>query len=178
MSDPTNVTPIRPFAQPDGWSTESSDYSPDRFYVVSAENSGQRVSRNIWLPATTDAQIVRLIQEGKIRDYRSRDDIIRDALVHRLFYVNQLLKDGVLGSAMTGQMRQAKIDAVMRNNEQDERYVESSITGLQKASGNPSQLRVLIETLEGDIGDPSLSNADRVRLEAEVDHYRGTLRDE
>lgn len=175
MSDPTNVSPIRPFPQPDGWSTESSDYSPDRFYVVSAENSGQRVSRNIWLPATTDAQIVRLIQEGKIRDYRSRDDIIRDALVHRLFYVNQMLQDGMLGSAVTGQMRQSKVDAVMRNQQQDEHYVTSSIEGLQKASGNPGQLRVLLEVLEGEMGDPTLSNADRARLGAEVGNYRGML---
>lgn len=174
MSDMENVAPIRPYGQRESWSTESSEYDVSRFYVTS-NDSQTRVSRKLWLPASTDAQMVRLIQEGRIAEYRNHSDIVRDALIHRLHFINQLLKDGVLGTAITGQMRQAKLDAVLRNNEQGARYVESAIEGLQKASGNPSALRDLVETLESDLGDPTLSEADRGRLRSELAHYKGTI---
>jgi len=74
----------------DPWATERAGYSPERFYTSSGGRDHGTVQ--IALPVNLLTEIDRLVQSGQVPEYQTRQDVIRDALVHRLRFVAEELK--------------------------------------------------------------------------------------
>ena len=79
----------------DPFGVESKDYSPHKFYTKSGDGL---LPKNVQVPIPSGiyAQVQQLINGDKLPGYRSVQDMVRDAIYHRLRFVNQELDDGTL----------------------------------------------------------------------------------
>lgn len=62
-------------------------YSEDRFYTSSSDVRGHSKMLRVWIPQGIDAQVYGAINE--IPQYRTVQDFMRDAIVHRLEYLQK-----------------------------------------------------------------------------------------
>lgn len=62
-------------------------YSEDRFYCNSSDQRGHSKMLRVWIPQGIDAQVYGAINE--IPQYRTTQDFIRDAMLHRLEYLQK-----------------------------------------------------------------------------------------
>lgn len=74
---------------------EQRGYSEDRFYTNSSDVRGHSKMLRIWIPQGIDAQVYGAVNE--VPQYRTVQDLVRDAILHRLEYLQrryQLTDDG------------------------------------------------------------------------------------
>jgi hypothetical protein len=127
------------------WQTDSG-YSPHAFYITSTDEGG-RCTIRVNVPSHIAAEMAALIQSGKLPDYRTKEDIVRDALVHRLEFIQQLIGDARLERALVAERRQADIDRRQRGMDRADRYVSSLEAQLRAAhaNGDMATVREIIE---------------------------------
>jgi hypothetical protein len=113
------------------WGTEQGDYSPARFYVTSGEGGGQMRVR---FGESIQGEIAALVQSGKLPDYRTAQDFVRDAVFHRLMFLRGLVDSGTLDKNLTAYAAQAKLDTLKRRGVDEKRYVETAREGLEEAA--------------------------------------------
>lgn len=65
-------------------------YSEDRFYTKSSDERGHSKMLRLWIPQGIDAQVYGATNE--IPQYRTVQDFMRDAIVHRLEYLQKRYK--------------------------------------------------------------------------------------
>lgn len=65
-------------------------YSEDRFYTKSSDQRGHSQMLRVWLPQGIDAQVYAAVND--IPQYRTVQDFVRDAIVHRLEYLQKRYK--------------------------------------------------------------------------------------
>jgi hypothetical protein len=83
----------------DTWQTESEGYSPDKFYTRATDGKGHSEVVHLKLPPEITSVMAQIVQSRAIPDYRTAQDIIRDAIVHRLQYLRESgMVDGVTGT--------------------------------------------------------------------------------
>ena len=70
-----------------GWGTESSGYDPEDFYTGASDGRGHSANMQCPIPVTVAAELEQMIAAKEFPAYRTRQDFIRDAIVHR---INQL----------------------------------------------------------------------------------------
>lgn len=93
--DQTNVRYIQPRGSSSGAGGSSSrdlglddgSYSPDDFYVASTNQHDHSETTQLKLPKHVKALANQFVNNEEIPAYRSVNDVIRDALVHRLQYL-------------------------------------------------------------------------------------------
>jgi uncharacterized protein YwgA len=66
---------------------ESGGYSEERFYTKSTDEKGHGEKLQVRVPQGVDSQVYAMVRE--IPQYRHINDIIRDALIHRLEYLQK-----------------------------------------------------------------------------------------
>src|SRR5207302_1685783 len=99
-------------------------------------------------------------------------DIVRDALYHRLHWLNEKLNSPQVERTLGLYRMQAEMDAMMRRQSAEDEYVTAAKENLARASANPVELRALVEMLRGHVrtsGD--LSVVARRALESEIANY-------
>lgn len=134
-----SVSPIRP-AQ---WGTADSGYDPDEFYCSTRSPDGQSFSMSVTIPAAMASQIGRIVQSGEF-PYKTREDMIRDALHHRLHHLDQM---GDLGIETRRRIalwrRQEELDRHEAEIEATERLIKETAQMVERARGKGD--RVLLE---------------------------------
>lgn len=82
----------------DTWQTEpADDYSPDRFYTRATDKKGHSETVHLKIPPELASAIAHIVQSRAIPEYRTSQDMIRDAIFHRLRYLRE---SGLLDSRM------------------------------------------------------------------------------
>lgn len=66
-----------------------SDYSPDKFYTHATDKKGHCVSIRTAVPPNLSSEIDTLIASRKYPDYKTPQDFVRDAVFHRLQWLNE-----------------------------------------------------------------------------------------
>lgn len=66
---------------------DGSDYREDRFYVRSVDDRGHGVKMNIRIPQGIDTMMHKAVAD--LPNYHTMHDLIRDAVMHRLHYIQQ-----------------------------------------------------------------------------------------
>lgn len=69
------------------WILNDPNYSEDKFYVESMDGHGHSAVSRVRIPIWADAAITEIIQKGIVPEYRTKGDFIRDAVVHRLYWI-------------------------------------------------------------------------------------------
>lgn len=153
----------------DGWLTDGG-YSPNQFYTASSDKTGDRITYRVNVPGDVGAELIRLVQSGKVPYYRTVQDVWRDALYHRLRWVADLVGDPELQEAVAIMRRQALIDRRLRQLEQQKHYVDSLELLLRTLRSTGDQAQML-EVLEEQ--DPAaLPEAFRERAVEVIRNYR------
>lgn len=97
----------------DPWKTEDSGYDEDQFYMRSTDGHGHFRHLRVNAPPQLAGQIHELVQADNL-PYRTTQDFIRDAITHRMHYIQELMKSGQLERVLTAEIRKAKMEHVNR----------------------------------------------------------------
>lgn len=106
-------------------------YSLDAFYTTSVNNHDHSDPMSVKVPATLNAIMGALIQSGRLPDYKTRQDLVRDAVTHRLQYLSTVVEvDGIeewvrqehaLKQAENKRQRRVGRDKIVENNREEVR---------------------------------------------------------
>lgn len=77
---------------PASW-TPADTYSPDAFYTEASDKKGRGTPLQARVPPNIAHSIAALVQSGKLPQYETSSDFIRDALVHHLHRRLELADD-------------------------------------------------------------------------------------
>lgn len=65
-------------------SADVADYSPEKFYTHATDAKGHLSQMRVAFPPQIANEISKYVASGKYPDYRTAQDVIRDAVFHRL----------------------------------------------------------------------------------------------
>lgn len=83
------------------WETVDDNlYDPLAFYTASQDRHGHSFHLRVNIPKPLAGEMGSLVQSGEIPQYRTLEDIARDAIVHRVKKIAQMLEDGDLERAV------------------------------------------------------------------------------
>lgn len=109
-----------------GWATENSGYNRDEFITRSTDGHGHQRHQRVNFPPSVIGQASAIIQGGKIPQYSTVQDLVRDAVVHRLHYLNETyLKDPKLARELTAAVRKSRMEAITREQQELHGLVEA-----------------------------------------------------
>lgn len=116
--------------------TLPNDYRLDRYYtrtnLTQADGSAHNIQAK--LPAGIHGEIEALVQSRRIPQYRTAQDVVRDAVVHRLKWVAEQIKAGTLEAAVDTEAMTARIEHVRHQRHQLDRVVRDVEEELKAAS--------------------------------------------
>jgi hypothetical protein len=112
---------------------DDSEYSPDNVYNRSTDGHGHNVNLQTRVAPDIAGEINALVASQVIPEYRTSADVVRDALVHRLYHIAQRTKNGDLERRITIEMRLARLDAWRAEMANMERLLGEQTEALQKA---------------------------------------------
>lgn len=73
----------------DDWGTEIGGYDVSRFYTRATDGQGHKESIHVKIPPYIARLMAELVESGAVPAYRTSGDIVRDALVHRLHWLDE-----------------------------------------------------------------------------------------
>lgn len=122
------------------WEVESSTdwwYDETRMYTGSQDDHGHSAQVRVNFPKNLAAQLQRVIADGRIPEYKSLNDFVRDAIVHRVHKVGKWLDNGdLLQEVHVGlllaeqqQIKQQKVDAQLYLNALRENLTDAKTRG-------------------------------------------------
>lgn len=160
-----------------GWGTENPEYDEREFYVGSTDGKGHNTNVQVPIPPNIMGALSSMVATREIPAYRSVQDFVRDAIVHRLHQlaILDLSDDPELQRARAQEITSSRIAAEVRALELDREQLAQAEEGMRVAAseGDAARLRVLL--------GQAAEQADRMnepwdrRLVEIVQRYRKTL---
>lgn len=159
----------------DPFATDKKGYSLDKFYTKSTDGKGISETKYVKLPPSLIGEIGELIAQRKIPDYRTDADFIRDAIVHRLRYVAEMVADGKLQGVVNRQVMLNENMRVMQDMEECQMIVTTHRDSFEKAVQvkDAIMLEVALDAAEGNLD--VLREAYQVELRGLIKDYRREL---
>lgn len=69
-------------------------YDPNKYYTEASDKNGRGDPVNTRIPPQIAGSIAALVQSGRIPEYRTQSDFVRDAVVHRLHTIGERIASG------------------------------------------------------------------------------------
>lgn len=123
----------------DPWELGTANYSPSKIYTRSVDKKGHGEVLHVKLPPDLMARAAEIVAAKAFPDYRTPHDIVRDALVHRLKYMADVLRDDELQRRVTIEMRNCEIEGMLRELEQLQTHVKLGLTLLKQAKDSEDE---------------------------------------
>lgn len=127
-------------------------YDPDRFYMASADSKGhQHQIKTINVPQGM-AAILAEVREY-FPEYRNAQDMVRDALMHRLMYLKQKIDDGEVTEMMVNESLRSKMEYNRVMMQQTKATYEESVGACAQAleSKDYGRLDKILQTINDHI---------------------------
>lgn len=143
----SNVVPIKA-----GWEADDP-YDPHRFYVRATDSAGHSAYPRFRCPPHIYDRISALVASKAIPAYTTPHDVIRDAIVHRLHWLEEHLPDIQLrddiSNAVAYETQRQQAEAYLRVLEEHESYLTACRKAAEHAIriGDDEGLKALIETM-------------------------------
>lgn len=134
------------------WATDAAanGYSREKFYTVSTNKKGFTSSIRVNVPPDVLSSIGALVASKDIPDYRTLQDFLRDALVHRLHDVNDMIAGDFLHNATKMFLRMAEAERAAEHRAAINRLIEMRRM-LVKEEKSPRRMREALTQLQEDI---------------------------
>lgn len=142
------------------------DYTPGRFYTRSTNQFDHSHTVTVGFPREVMALVSKIVHSGVVPEYRSNQDFIRDAVVHRLHQVAAFLEDPAADYTLTIERVQCILDQRAADIAALDRMAQSieDLADRATADQNWANLREVIrqaETLADQIAGPWGARIDR-----------------
>jgi hypothetical protein len=163
----TNLTP----GPADVWALDSNAYSPDKFYVKSTDGRGNSELLNVKVSPFVYGILAELVESPLFPDYRTKADVIRDMLVHRLHYVREMVKDEARMAGLKQRtwmlQQEAQVERLKNEMLQEQSYTEALIEAMQLGiqGGNVTMTAQSIEAAQAALDALPFHLADKLRKE-------------
>lgn len=134
----------------DPWLVEGHSYDQRRFYTRSVDERGHKEVFHVPFPPQIYGRIAELVSSKEIKEYRSPQDLIRDAVVHRLHVIGEMTRNGDLIRAVAVEQMLSDQYQMMMEMEELEKSISNTEALLGKAAqlGDMGMLEVMIERAE------------------------------
>lgn len=155
----------------DSWVLESNEYSADKFYTKSTDGRGNSELIQVKVSPFVFGLMAEIIESPDFPDYRTKADLVRDALVHRLHHLRAMAQDEARMASLkrkTGMlMQEAQAERLKAEMEQEARFVDAlvDIMGHGATSGNLTALGEAIDQAERALEGLPFHLADKLRRE-------------
>lgn len=104
---------------------DDGSYSPDAFYVASTNSHDHSETAQVKMPKHLKRLISQFIQDASIPAYKSANDVIRDALVHRLRYLaTEYQQSGAMERWVTQETARQRLETIRAELESQRQLVE------------------------------------------------------
>lgn len=149
----------------------SNGYSRDSFYVTATDDKGHSSKVRISVPPSLKGQLSALIASKVLPMYRTEEDFHRDAIVHRLHDVTEMMNGGTFelapDMAAIGRAMEALSTLEMYNQRiADDQAMAEKIESLLRYVNTPEAIATF-NNAASFIGDPRL----RSRVQDEIARY-------
>lgn len=141
-----------------------AEYAPNHFFTSSSDRQGHNADARVKFSPELAARCSAIVQSKLIPDYRTTADIFRDALFHRLAYIeDQFLPDEATRNALALHAHICRVENLTRSRATANELVESVVLASRDCT---SQQAVVLS-----------AEIDEILLEVELtDRQRDDLR--
>lgn len=109
-----------------GWQTEEDGYSPYKYYSRSVDTNGHSAEVRCKIPPELHSALARLVTKGAIPELDSVADFMRDALMHRVkFLEKHVIKDAKFSEAVNRRLKLTDIEVMAAQREQFREQLEN-----------------------------------------------------
>lgn len=117
------------------WETVSDDdwYNPKTFYTHSSDKQGHSHAIKLLIPKNLAGQVARIVSTGIIPEYRSNQDLFRDAILHRCHQVGKWLDDEELLREVTLLILQSEETMIAQQKADAEELIAITRDNLEEA---------------------------------------------
>lgn len=160
----------------DDFATNHSSYSRDHYYIAATDNKGHRSKSYMSVPPQVKGEIASLIASRSIPVYRTETDFWRDAGVHRLHELAEMLSESA--PVFSGRLEiLARRLATESELEYERRLIEADETLLEDAMflmAHPPSFTTMavLHRAVSDIGDVEI----KMKLSRELEVYESRYR--
>jgi hypothetical protein len=153
----------------DSWALDNNDYSADKFYTKSTDGRGNSELLNVKVSPFVYGILAELVEASDFPDYRTKADVIRDSLVHRLHHLRAMVKDEkrMEGLRHRTEMlaREAYVERLKNEMVQEQRYADALVEAMELGvnSGNVGMTGDAIEAAERALDQLPFQLADKLR---------------
>lgn len=165
---------------PDDWGTEGPEYSPDKFYCRSSDTHGHYRHVRVNVPPTMAGMLESMVESGGIPEYRTSQDVIRDAIVHRLEYLNKVyMKSEKYERVLAVERRRALVEQLTLQMQEFGHLVESIRRSISEAAlaGDWYALQMALDNAEIEAEGPTMRDPYKGQILAIVDEARSKYSD-
>jgi len=104
------------------WGTDAGGYSLDEFYTRATNQHDHSRSIRVHLPPDLSGRIAKVVEDVPL--YRNTSDLIRDAIVHRLHYLDESGYDlKLIRDAQAMEMVMSRMEAQVERNKIQEQMI-------------------------------------------------------
>jgi Arc/MetJ-type ribon-helix-helix transcriptional regulator len=131
------------------WGTDAGGYSLDEFYIRATNSHDHSRSIRVHLPPEVTGRIAAAVEAVPM--YRNAADVVRDAIVHRLHYLDEVGYElAVVRNAQALEQVMARMEAQQELNKLQEQMVQNLKESVEQARslGQLEYLSQLIAEIE------------------------------
>jgi hypothetical protein len=127
------------------WQLEDPGYSVDKFYTQATDARGHSSDLHVRIPPDW-ARRLDVVFESRAFPYKTRSDIVRDALFHRLHHLSERLSPGQQDDFAVLESLQAEAQAYLDDLERTDKVIASLEAAVRRLSQvDPEEARRLIQ---------------------------------
>jgi len=171
---------LHPLPDPDPWTPEDG-YSPDQFVTPACDDKGHTAQKRVAFRPDVFPVLAQIVASGNF-DYRSPEDIVRDAVYHRIWYLAQRLGvtyrkgklEGEIRHIVTAAARVAELENLTYRRTEREKYVDvlqGELEECRRLSNQPG-FRLALQHAEARLDDDWLDEPHRSHVQTIVDKAR------
>lgn len=167
----------RPSGTFDPWDTEKGQsYSTDNFYTRSTNKNDHSAECKFRFPPHLQAAVSEIIESKQFPQLRSIQDFWRDAAVHRLHYLNEVMQNSKLQRQLSLEMRACRVAQQQTEVEELKAVVDRHTNNLELALSmrDAEAISDSLALLEDDL--PNVRNPYRAMLRELGRKYRNELK--
>lgn len=166
MSNLIGNIPVDP---KDPWALAQTGYSPDKIYTRST--NGHDHSETLWVKVSP--ALMACIGEAieKVAGYRSKADVVRDALIHRMHQANDWMNTGINMGPVDVEVRMAELEQMRANRAYWTSLIETLEQTLHELC-NEGDFETAAYLIEENSAVDTMSPPYLLKLGAVIDRYR------
>jgi hypothetical protein len=125
----------------DAFDFDDTTYSLEDFYTKSVDSRGHREMTRVAFPPNVLSTLSTIVQSGKIPAYRTVQDVIRDAVLHRIWWLEKYALKESYGIIDYASLKMMKLQQFIENSLKEGQRMEAIVTNAEKALEYHKSLR-------------------------------------